>query len=358
MEYFDKTYHPPGTPPGTLVGRKDIEQGILTIRLIDYTSSEFIDQELSSAEECRSYLDKDSVTWIHLQGEMSTDTMTNIGEMFGLHPLALEDVLNKGQRPKVEEYDEQLFVILSMPNDMDDSKIIDQVSVFLGESYVISFHSGDRDPFEPLRHRLHKKSGRIQSQKADYLLYCILDLVIDHGYPILEQFGEAIEIIEDKLLDSSIKQDTLAEIHHIRRELLLLRRSLWPQREIINSLMRDEHRLITKGTVVYFRDCYDHTIQIMDLIENYREMATSLIDVYLSSVSNRLNEIMRVLTMIATIFIPLTFVVGLYGMNFSNPHSPWAMPELHWYYGYPAAWGIMIAVVLGMIFYFRRKNWL
>lgn len=358
MEYFDKTYHPPGTPPGTLVGRKDIEQGVLTLRLIDYTSSEFIDKELSSADECRSYLAKDSVTWIHLQGEMSSDTMTNIGAMFGLHPLALEDVLNKGQRPKVEEYDEQLFVIMSMPNNMDDSKIIEQVSVFLGENYVISFHSGSRDPFEPLRHRLRKKTGRIQSQKADYLLYCILDLVIDHGYPILEEFGEAIEVIEDKLLDSSIKQDTLAEIHHIRRELLLLRRSLWPQREIINSLMRDDHRLITQGTVVYFRDCYDHTIQIMDLIENYREMATSLIDVYLSSVSNRLNEIMRILTMIATIFIPLTFVVGLYGMNFSNPNSPWAMPELHWYYGYPAVWGIMIAVVIGMIFYFRRKNWL
>jgi magnesium transporter len=358
MGYFNKTYHTPGTPPGTLVGREDTEQGELTIRLIDYTSSGFIDKELSSAEECRSYLDNESVTWIHLQGEMSTDTMTNIGEMFGLHPLALEDVLNKGQRPKVEAYDEQLFVILSMPNDMDDSKIIDQVSVFLGENYVISFHSGNRDPFEPLRHRLHKKIGRLQSQKADYLLYCILDLVIDHGYPILEEFGEAIEIIEDKLLDSSIKQDTLTEIHHIRRELLLLRRSLWPQREIINSLMRDDHRLIAQGTVVYFRDCYDHTIQIMDLIENYREMAASLIDVYLSSVSNRLNEIMRVLTMIATIFIPLTFVVGLYGMNFSNPNSPWAMPELHWYYGYPAVWGIMITVVIGMIFYFRRKNWL
>ena len=357
MEYFDKTYHPPGTPPGTLIRREDIVPSELTLRLTDYTSSEYIDKELASVNECRPYLDKDSVTWIHLQGQTHEDTLKDIGDMFGLHSLAMEDVINKGQRPKIEQYDEQLFVILSMPGTVNGSTTIEQVSIFLGENYIVSFHAGSSDPFELLRHRLHKQNGRIRSQKADYLLYCILDLVTDQGYPVLEGFGEAIEGIEEMLLTASAKQSTLAEIHRVKRELLLLRRNLWPQREILNSLLRDENRLISEDTMVYFRDCYDHTIQIMDLIENYREMAASMIDVYLSSVSNRLNETMRILTTIATIFIPLTFVVGLYGMNFSHPNSPWAMPELHWYYGYPLVWGVMIATVIGMAIYFKRKDW-
>jgi len=357
MEYFDKTYHPPGTPPGTLIGRKDIAASELTIRLTDYTSSEYIDKELANIDECRPYLHKESVTWIHLQGHAHEDTLKNLGDIFGLHALAMEDILNKGQRPKIEEYDEQLFVIVSLPSNVNGSTTIDQVSIFLGENYIVSFHAGQSDPFELLRNRMHKQNGLIRSQKADYLLYCILDLVTDQGYPVLEGFGEAIESIEETLLTASAKQSTLAAIHGVKRELLLLRRNLWPQREILNSLLRDENRLITEDTKVYFRDCYDHTIQIMDLIENYREMVSSMIDIYLSSVSNRLNEIMRVLTTIATIFIPLTFVVGLYGMNFSHPDSPWAMPELHWYYGYPLVWGVMLAVVIGMAIYFKRKDW-
>jgi magnesium transporter len=298
------------------------------------------------------------VTWLHFQGPIQASTVKNVGNIFELHPLALEDILNKGQRPKVEAYDDLLFVIMSMPASINGKIVIEQVSVFAGVNFIISFHAGSHDPFDPLRLRLRKTGGRIRTQKSDYLLYCILDLVIDQGYPVLEAFGEKIETIEDTLLVSSARQTTLAEIHHIRRELLLLRRNLWPQREVLNNLLRDENTLISEGTLVYFRDCYDHTMQIMDVIENYREMAASLIDIYLSSVSLRLNEIMRVLTMIATIFIPLTFVVGLYGMNFTNPDSPWAMPELHWYYGYPMVWVIMIAVVISMAIYFKRKDWL
>jgi len=357
MAYFDKTYHPPGTPPGTLTEHEDTSANKPTIRLIDYTSSEFVDIQLTNADECRPYLEKESVTWIHLQGKTQAGTMKNIGSMFGLHSLAMEDVLNKGQRPKVQEYEELLFIIMSIPVYVNGTMTIEQVSLFLGENYVISFHPGNNDPFELLRTRLRKQNGFFRNQKADYLLYCIVDLVVDQGYPILEGFGETIESIENKLLTSTVKQDTLADIHHIRRDLLVLRRNLWPQREIMNSLLRDKNPLLKESTFVYLRDCYDHTIQIMELIENYREMATSMIDVYLSSVSHRLNEIMRVLTMIATIFIPLTFVVGLYGMNFSHPDSPWAMPELHWYYGYPMAWGIMITMVVGMIVYFKRKGW-
>ena len=357
MQYFDKTYHPPGTAPGTLVDHDNASLENATIHLIDYTSNDFIEKQLNNAEECQSFLDQESVTWIHLQGPMQVDTIKTIGNVFELHPLALEDVLNKGQRPKIDEYDDLLFCIMTMPVEINDSTVIEQVSIFLGENYVISFHTGSHDPFESLRNRLRKKSGRIRQQKADFILYCILDLIIDQGYPILENFGDDIENIEDRLLNSTTNKTTLAEIHRIRRELLLLRRNLWPQREVINNLLRSESSLIRESTLPYLRDCYDHTIQIIELIENYREMAASLIDVYLSSSTQRLNEIMRVLTMIATIFIPLTFVVGLYGMNFSHPDSPWAMPELHWYYGYPMIWGVMIAIVVGMVFYFKRKDW-
>lgn len=357
MEYFEKTYHPPGTSPGTLIDSMGAAPGEFTIHLVDYTASEFIEKELATTDECLPYLEKDSVTWIHLQGPIQADTIQNIGNIFELHPLAMEDVLNKGQRPKMEEYDNQLFVIMAMPTDNNGTTEIQQVSLFLSENSVISFHTGRDDPFEPIRNRLGRSGSRTRQQQADYLLYSILDLVIDQGYPILEVFGDNIETIEDALLRSSVSKTTLAEIHRIRRELLLLRRNLWPQREVINNLLRSENTLIKEGTSFYIRDCYDHTIQILELIENYREMASSLIDIYLSSTSHRLNEIMRVLTMIATIFIPLTFVVGVYGMNFSHPNSPWAMPELHWYFGYPMVWGIMIFIVIGMVIYFKRKNW-
>lgn len=358
MEYFDKTYHPPGTSPGTLIDSGEITVDKSTISVIDYTAHDFIEKELSSAEECAPYLEKDSITWIHLQGPIQADTLKNIGHIFELHPLTLEDIMNKGQRPKIEEYNDLLFVIMSMPTEINGTVIIEQVSIFMGEKYIISVHAGSIDPFEPLRNRFRKANSGIRQKQTDYLLYCILDLIIDQGYPILESFSENIESIEEELLKASANKDTLAEIHHIRRELLLLRRNLWPQREVINSLLRGETALIHKSTSLYFRDCYDHTIQILELIENYREMAAGLIDMYLSFTSQRLNEIMRILTIIATIFIPLTFVVGVYGMNFSHPDSPWAMPELHWYFGYPIVWGIMIAIVMAMLFYFKRKHWL
>ena len=351
MAYFEKTYHPPGTSPGTLVSHEGADLEAVNIRLIDYTDSNFIEKELATADECQSYFSKDSVTWIHMQGPMQADTIRSIGNIFKLHPLTLEDVLNKGQRPKVEDYDDLLFVILSMPTVVADAISIEQVSIYMGENYIISFHAGSNDPFDPLRNRLRKKSGRIRSLKQDYLLYGIMDLIIDLGYPILERLGEKIENIEEALLSTSTQKSTLGEIHQIRRELILLRRNLWPQREAVNNLLRAENRLIKENTSLYLRDCYDHTIQILDLIENYREMAASLIDIYISSTSYRLNEIMRVLTIIATIFIPLTFVVGVYGMNFSHPDSPWAMPELHWYYGYPIVWGFMIAILAGMVIY-------
>ncbi|MCW8828467.1 MAG: magnesium/cobalt transporter CorA, partial [Gammaproteobacteria bacterium] len=279
-----------------------------------------------------------------------------LGQLFGLHPLALEDVINTGQRPKADSYGEQLFVVMNLPTVNEQGRIeTEQVSLFLGEGFLISFHRGDSRPFEPVVQRLRKHSGKIRERKADYLLYALLDVTIDRGFPVLEFYSEYIEDLEDELLENPGKE-TLSRIHQLKRELLMLRRMLWPQREVINNLIREEQPQIRAETQPYLRDCYDHTIQIIDLIEVYREMTSSMMDVYLSSVSNRMNEVMKVLTVIATTFIPLTFIVGVYGMNFSGD-SPWAMPELNWYYGYPLVWLVMILVTGGMIIYFKRRNW-
>jgi len=358
MTYFTKRYHPPGTPPGTLTAGPLAAGEQLAIHLIDYTPQEFNELDLSDARECHPYLEKESITWIHVQGIANVDTVRDLGNLFGLHPLALEDVVNTGQRPKADSYDDQLFVVMTLPTVTENNEVkTEQVSLFLGENFIVSFHSGEQHPFNPVMNRLRKHSGKIRERKADYLLYALLDIIIDRGFPILEYFGEQIEDLEVELLENPGKQ-TLGQIHHTKRELLTLRRMLWPQREVLNLLIRDEQPQISEGTHVYLRDCYDHTIQIMDLIEAYREMTASMLDVYLSSISHRLNEVMKVLTVIATIFIPLTFLVGVYGMNFGNrSNSPWAMPELDWYYGYPLLWLLMIAVAGGMVTYFRRRNW-
>ncbi len=351
MDYFSKEYHRPGTSPGTLSERELAGAPPLTIRLIDYDDAGFQEQELAHVEACRASLDRPDITWIHVQGRAQPEIMRSIGEMFALHPLAMEDVLNQGQRPKVEEYDGQLFLILALPQSQVDRFSVAQLSIFVGENYLITFCGSEEDPFEPLRQRLRKHSGRLRTRKVDYLLYAVLDLAIDHGFPVLEELGGIIEELEDELL-ARPRQATLAQLHELRRELLLLRRMLWPQREVLSFLMRGDQPLIEEGTRFYLRDCYDHTVQIMDLLENYREMAASMLDVYLSSVSNHLNDTMRVLTLIATIFIPITFVAGVYGMNFEH------MPELSWQYGYWLVWGVMLAMAIGMVVYFKKKGWL
>jgi len=356
MSYFTKRYHPPGTSPGTLVQAEDLTRIPFTINLMDYTDEDLTEKQLSSLADCAPYLQAPSITWIHLQGDPEADSLRELGELFGMHALLLEDVLNTGQRPKIDIMDEQLFVIMNLPV-MDDTRLsIEQLSLFVGKNYLISFHRGQADPFTLIRKRLLSHSGKIRSRQADYLMYSLIDAIIDAGFPVLEEFGNYIELLEEELLDAPDKR-TLRKLHELKRELLLLRRMLWPQREVLNLMIRDEPGIIEEGTYLYLRDCYDHTIQIMDLIESYRDMSANMLDVYLSSVSNRMNEVMKVLTVIATIFIPLTFVVGVYGMNFQNPDSPWAMPELHWYFGYPIVWLIMVFITIGMIAYFKRKGW-
>lgn len=357
MSYFTKRYHPPGTRPGTLAPTGDATPTPPHISLIDYSDSELTEQVDITPEECRAYIDKSSITWIHVQGDVDPDTLKALGRAFDLHELALEDVINSGQRPKVELYDEQLFMILCHPLLNEEYAGTEQVSLFLGANVVFSFHDGTHDPFEPVRKRLRKHTGRLRTEGPGYLLYALVDLVIDQSFPVLEQFGSELEILEAQLLEKPT-EDVLQRLHELKRDALLLRRMLWPQREILNRLIRDEEFPINDSIKLYFRDCYDHTIQIIDLLETYRDMTTGLLDLYLSSVSNRLNETMRVLTVIATIFIPLTFIVGVYGMNFgSKTESPWAMPELNWYYGYPLIWGLMIAIGLGLLYFFKRKGW-
>ena len=353
-----KTYHPPGTAPGTLVHRTPASAAGWSLSLTDFTDAELVEEELESAEACTPYLSRDSKTWIQVNGSPDAETLRTLGRQFDLQDLALEDVLNAGQRPKLDLYDDQLFLILSLPHYRDGTLEVAQISIFAGDDYLISFNPLDTDPFEPIRKRIRPPNNhRLRTRSIDYLLYALIDLVIDAGFPVLELLGERIEQLEDDLLDKP-GIETLAEIHRVRRELLLLRRRLWPQREVVSTLLRGDLPLIEEQTHPYLRDCYDHSIQIMDLLESFREMSTSLLDVYLSSISNRTNEIMRVLTIIATIFIPLTFIVGIYGMNFQHATSPWAMPELGWYYGYPLIWLLMLGVVGGMLWFFRRRKWL
>ena len=355
MSYLGKNYHPPGTAPGTL---DDSRRGEIEIRLVDYDERDYREETLASAEECMPYLDRPSRTWVQVNGRPDVATVRGLGQLFELHELALEDVLNTGQRPKVDVYGEQVFVVLAMPVHTPEGVVNEQVSIFAGPDYLICFSTTPNDPFEPLRKRMRPpSSSRLRSRRIDYLLYAIVDLVVDAAFPVLEQFGNEIEELEEELLDAP-GRDAIARLHHIRRELLLLRRMLWPQRELVSRLQRDEIELIEEQTQPFLRDCYDHSVQIIDLLESFREMSSSLLEVYLSSIGNRTNEVMRVLTIIATIFIPLTFIVGVYGMNFDPADSPWAMPELRWYYGYPLVWLVMIAVTVGLVWFFRRKHWL
>ena len=357
MAIFTKRYHAPGTSPGTLVERAPEAAKPLTIRVIDYSNTEFTETEAKTVDELAAYLKKATTTWIHFDGYCPPDILQKIGVLFGLHSLALEDVMNTGQRPKIESYDNKLFVILAHPILDDDGVHSEQLSFFLGDTFVLSFYNGVNDPFLNVRKRLRDRIGKIRERQADYLLYTLVDTVVDESFPLLESYGEFIEALDDELLGNPTKS-TPHKIHGAKRELLLIRRILWPQREIINALIRDEEGLLEENTKIHFRDCYDHTIQAMEIVEIYREVTSNIQEVYLSTLSHRINEIMRVLTIIATIFIPLTFIVGVYGMNFgSKSNSPWAMPELNWYYGYPLLWLVMLIVAGAMVYYFKRKHW-
>jgi magnesium transporter len=346
-----KRYHRPGTAPGTLVPLGSGEGGPVRIRVIDYGPDHFEEKEVGTIEEVFPYRDTPTVTWINVDGLGDVSLLEKLGKHFGFHPLTLEDVLNCGQRPKIEDYGDYHFLVMKSLNREEGEDLqIEQISFFLSGNYIITLQEMAGDSFEAVRERIRQEKGQIRKMGPDYLLYALIDALVDEFFPVLETYGERIEELEDEVVLHP-EPSVLNEIHRIKRELLLLRRSAWPEREVINSLQREEAHLITAETRVFLRDCYDHTIQVIDMIETYRDLASGLLDVYLSSNSNRLNEVMKVLTIISTIFIPLNLVAGIYGMNFKY------MPELEQPWGYPAVLTLMAVIAGSLVVYFRRKGW-
>lgn len=357
MELFHLKRPQPGSAPGTVLAAQERHATPARLYLADYEQGHFEEHHDLTLETASPFFTSTRSTWLHVQGDPDAEVVRAIGSAYDLHPLAVADVINGGQRTKVENYPNQHFIVLRRPVLHDDVLETDQVSLFLGRDYVVSFYPGSNDPFEAIRERLRgNPGGRLRSERCDYLLYALIDLVVDSSFPVLEVIGEQLENLEDSVLEKPTRE-TLDQIHVMKRELILLRRAQWPQREVLNVLLRDDFSLIRQDTKIYLRDCYDHTIQVLDLLENYREMSSSLLDVYLSSLSNRMNDVMKVLTVIATIFIPLSFLAGVYGMNFDTGASRWNMPELGWEYGYLLFWFAALALVGAMLFIFKRKGW-
>ncbi|MDB9374600.1 magnesium/cobalt transporter CorA [Nodularia sphaerocarpa] len=356
--YEKEFYHQPGTLPGTIIVDENAQAP--TIFLFDYNQTNFIRKEIQIPEECTTYLDQESVSWVDVQGLGNQDILQRLGKVFDLHPLVLEDVVNMGERPKIEDYEDQLLIIAQMVVPMENhcGFYSEQVSFVLGKNYLLTVQEEpEHDCFEGVRLRIVRDKGIIRKQGTDYLAYALLDAIIDGFFPVLEMYGERMEELEEEVILNPTRK-TLQEIYQVRRELLQLRRAIWPQRNAISSLIRDGSELIKAEVQIYLRDCYDHAVQVMDMVENYRELASGLMDVYLSSVSNKMNEIMKLLTVISSIFIPLTFVAGIYGMNFNTEKSPYNMPELNWYWGYPICLAVMAAIAFGLLFLFWRRGWL
>lgn len=342
-----------GLPPGTLVhvGEKKVES--VKITFIDYDEQNFQEKQVTKIEECLKLKDTPTVSWINIDGLHDIELLEKLGKGFDLHPLILEDILSTGQRPKFEDYEKHIFIVLKMLSFRDENRSVEteQVSLILGPNYVISFQERIGDVFDPIRERIRNAKGRIRKTGPDYLAYALLDSIVDNYFIILEKLGEKIESMEEDVIGNPTER-TVHKIHLLKREMIFLRKSIWPLRELIRGLQTSETSLINEATDIYMRDVYDHTIQIIDTIESFRDMVSGLLDIYLSSLSNKMNAVMKVLTIIATLFIPLTFVAGIYGMNFEY------MPELKLKWGYGAVWLVMIVIAAIMLFYFRRKKWL
>ncbi len=354
---FDYFYNPPGSVPGTL--RIEADAAPPEIELIDYDVDKVVRLANLTPQECKNHLETESVSWVDVSGLGNKELLQELGIVFNLHPLILEDIVNVPQRPKIETYPNQLVIITQMVMLKEQEKgfHLEQVSLVLGKEFLLSVQEEpELDCLDPVRNRIEYNKGRIRHKDADYLAYALWDAIVDGFFPVLEVYGERIADLEDELI-SDPTNESLGEIYQIRRELLALRRAIWPQREAMNILLRGESPLFGADAQIYLRDCYSHTIQIIDIIETYRELASGLMDVYLSAVSNKMNEIMKLLTIISTIFIPLTFIVGVYGMNFNPETSAMNMPELNWAWGYPVVWLVMILITVVLVYFFWRQGW-
>jgi magnesium transporter len=342
-----------GQPPGTLIftGEKKTEE--ITITIIDYDENQYQEKKVKTVEECFPFKETPTVTWININGLHEPYIIEQVGEYFNIHPLILEDILNITQRPKLDDLGDYIYIILKMLSYDEGKRRIDieQVSFLLGSNFVISFQEKEGDVFNPIRERIRTGKGRVRKMGADYLAYALIDAVVDNYFIILEQLGEEVELLEEELLTNPAPE-TSVKIHAMKRELIFLRRSIWPLRELIYVLERGESKIIKKATLLFLRDVYDHTVQVIDSVEAFRDIVSGMLDTYLSSLSNRMNEVMKVLTLIATIFIPLTFIAGIYGMNFQF------MPELAWRWAYPIVWIVMCTIGISMLFLFKKKKWL
>ncbi|MEW6467453.1 MAG: magnesium/cobalt transporter CorA [Bacteroidota bacterium] len=346
-------YRKTGLPPGTLLyhGEKHTEKVRLT--LLEYNEQEFVEKDFHDVDECLTHIRPDMVKWINVDGIHDTAIIQRLGEKFNIHPLTLEDLVNTDQRPKFEDYDNYVISIMKML--YYDSEIrSEQLSIILlGNNTVISFqeiHGGDA--FDLIRNRIRQGKGRVRRMGADYLSYCLVDAVVDCYFNILEKIGDHIEVLEDEVIDEPGRH-TMTQLHRMKREMIFLRKAVWPMRELIGNMERSETELIKPSTDIYLRDLYDHTIRVIDSVETYRDLLSGMMDIYLSSVSNKMNEVMKVLTIITTIFVPVTFIAGVYGMNFKHN-----FPELESEYGYPIVMGVMLAIIFGLLIMFRRKRWI
>jgi magnesium transporter len=346
----------PGTPPGLLVA--DPEAPAPVVSVLAFGPDGVDERVLKSVDELPALLGRRPVTWVQVAGLGDAAVLEKLGEIFHLHRLALEDVLNTRQRAKFERYEGHDVLFVRMPGTAEGAATTEQLALFFGQGFVLSFDERPGDCFEPIRRRLREGKGRLRAAGPDYLAYTLLDAVIDAYFPVVEVAGERLEALEEDILAGASPQGLIGRIHEVRRDLLVVRRALWPVREVVSAMQREDEVAVTPETRLYLRDVYDHVVNLLDVLENLREIAAGLLELHLSAISNRMNEIMKVLTIISTIFIPLTFIVGVYGMNFSPQAGPWSMPELRASWGYPAVWLVMLVIVVAMLVFFRRKGWL
>lgn len=342
-----------GTPPGSFVfvGEQKMEKVKITV--MDYSEKNYEFKEVERVEDLFPYRENTNVSWINIYGLHNQEILEKVGNHFGVHHLVLEDIANTTHRPKLEVYNDFIFIVLKMiwfATDNEDLQV-EQVSLIHGKNFVLCFQERKGDIFQPIRERIKSNQTRIRKSAADYLTYRIMDVVVDHYFLVLERLGDQIELLDEEVINNP-GRDTIQKIYDLKRNLIFLRKSIWPLREVVNNITREENSMFKKTTFPFLRDLYDHTIQVIDTLETYRDLVSGLLDMYMSTLSNKMNEVMKVLTIIATIFIPLTFLAGIYGMNFEF------MPELKWHYAYPVLLLVMFVVFSGMLLFFKRKKWL
>ncbi len=342
-----------GKPPGSLVYvGKEKENNKAVIEIMDYSPSKLTEHKTNNVEEVFKYRDTKTVSWLNITGIHDKDIIKKIGEHYKLHPLLLEDLMNTRQRPKLEVYKNEIFMVIKMIyyNEEKQQVETEQVSLIMGKDFLISFLEDPGDVFDPVRIRIRENKSKIRNASVDFLTYALIDAVIDNYFVIIERIGELLENIEKELIEKP-SPETLNKIYSLKRELILLRKSVWPLRDVTGSLQKETSPFIKEETRNYLRDIYDHTLRVTDAVETSRDLLSGMLDLYMSTMSNRLNEVMKVLTIITTIFIPLSFIAGIYGMNFKH------MPELESFYGYPSVLAVMFIIAIGMIIYFKKKKW-